>query len=90
MMTNKVDNVGGIFHRAHPLPRLLGSARFCVNEQTRNNPSMANMAANKNKERGEVLLKENSDGLQCVDRISKCKDAVCFIFAKDSGTVRLE
>ena len=38
----------------------------------------------KMEERTEVLLKENSDGLQCTDRISKCKDAVCCIFARDN------
>ena len=39
-------------------------------------------------EKGEVLLRENTDGLQCTDRISKCKDAVCFIFAQDDKDQR--
>ena len=39
-------------------------------------------------ERAEVLLKENSDGLQCTERMTRCKDAVCYIYAYEGENIR--
>ena len=36
----------------------------------------------------EVVLKENSDGFQCTERLTKCKDAVCCIRALDGVNIR--
>ena len=37
----------------------------------------------------EVLLNVNSDGLQCTDKMNKCKDAVCLIYAMENENLRL-
>lgn len=39
-------------------------------------------------ERAEVLLGENSDGLQCTEKVTKCKDAVCYLYSCDDENVR--
>eukprot|EP00112_Aurelia_sp_Birch-Aquarium-sp1_P018624 Seg4461.4 transcript_id=Seg4461.4/GoldUCD/mRNA.D3Y31 product="putative protein y4fB" protein_id=Seg4461.4/GoldUCD/D3Y31 len=41
-----------------------------------------------NMERPEVLLKENSDGLQCTERMTRCKDAVCYVYAYEGENIR--
>eukprot|EP00794_Sanderia_malayensis_P017346 gene17346-19078_t len=46
------------------------------------------MSCNQEKENQEVLLGENSDGIQCVDRLSKCKDAVCYLHLLDEENIR--
>ena len=42
----------------------------------------------KKMEKPEVLLKENSDGLQCTERMTRCKDAVCYIYAYEGENIR--
>ncbi len=40
------------------------------------------------KESPEVLLGRNSDGLQCADKLTKCKDSVCYLNLDDGDTIR--
>eukprot|EP00795_Rhopilema_esculentum_P013563 gene13563-4451_t len=46
------------------------------------------MGGKENCLKDEVILKGNSDGFQCTERLTKCKDAVCCIRALDGINVR--